>query len=45
MVSAEEIKELPFLTKEKVVAASENIYSEEDIPYYTLTQAGVAEKL
>lgn len=44
MTSVKEIEKLPLLTKEKIVGASENIYSEENISYYTSYTGGSSGK-
>lgn len=45
MVTVDEIKNIPVLTKEKVVEAAEDIYSDEEIPYYTSYTGGSSGKL
>lgn len=44
MVTVDEIKNIPVLTKEKVVEAAEDIYSDEEIPYYTSYTGGSSGK-
>lgn len=44
MVAVDEIKNIPVLTKEKVVEAAEDIYSDEEIPYYTSYTGGSSGK-